>query len=151
MAANGRKYGFSGSITGAATKTAVEVTTGNTVRPYMIDLIISSDATPADNSSEWQVLTITALGSSTAVTPNAFDAADPAAISICGKNNTVEPTYGAVSSLDIAHNQRATFRWIAAPGEEIISAATSNHGFGVQCQGVGGSGVAEIISLVFAE
>ena len=151
MAANGRKYGFSGSITGAATKTATIVTTGATVRPYLMDLMISSNATPADNSSEWQVLAATAAGTSTAVTARQLDEADPASISLCGKNNSVEPTYTGVSILDIAHNQRATFRWVAAPGEEIIAAATSAHGFGVQCQGVGGSGVAEIISVVFGE
>ena len=151
MAANGRKYGFSGSITGAASKTAVVVTTGNTVRPYLSDIMISSNATPADNSSEWQVLSATAAGTSTAVTPRQLDEADPAMISLCGKNNTVEPTYTGVSILDIAHNQRATFRWVAAPGEEIIAAATAAHGFGIQCQGIGGSGVAEIVSVVVAE
>lgn len=151
MSANGRKYGFSGSITGASTKTVVIITTGNTVRPFLTDIMISSNATPADNSSEWQVLSATAAGSSTAVTPRQLDEADPAAISLCGKNNSGEPTYTGVSILDIAHNQRATFRWIAAPGEEIISAATASHGFGVQCQGVGGSGVAEICSVVFGE
>lgn len=151
MAANGRKYGFSGSITGAATKTIFVITTGNTVRPYLTDIIISSNATPADNSSEWQLLSATAAGTSTAVTPRQLDESDPAAISLCGKNNTTEPTYTGVSVLDIAHNQRATFRWVAAPGEEIISAATASHGYGLQCQGVGGSGVAEIASCVFGE
>lgn len=151
MAANGRRYGFSGSITGAASKTIVVLTTGGTVRPYLTDIIISSNATPADNSSEWQVLSCTAAGTATAVTPRQLDESDPAAISVAGKNNSVEPTYTGVSVLDIAHNQRATFRWISAPGEEIIAAATASHGYGIQCQGVGGSGVAEICSVVFGE
>lgn len=152
MAANGRKYGFSGSITGAATKTAVGMTATAAVRPFLMDLIISSNATPADNSSEWQVLRFTAAGTSTAVTPTAYDSGDPAATTVCGKNHSVEPTYApTVSLLDIAHNQRATFRWVAAPGEEIIAPATAANGFGVQCQGVGGSGVAEIVSVVFGE
>lgn len=151
MAANGRKYGFSGSITGAATKTIVGVTASATNRPYIMDLLISSNATPADNSSEWWVLRFTAAGTSTVVTPAAFDSGDPAANAACGKNHSVEPTYGAVPLLDIAHNQRATFRWVAAPGEEIISPATAANGLGVQCQAVGGSGVVEIAAIVFAE
>ncbi len=151
MAANGRKYSSGGSISGAATKTIVGVTGGTTIRPFLIDLMISSNATPADNSSEWQVLRSTAAGTSTAVTPQNLDESDPAAISTSGKNHTVEPTYTGVALLDIAHNQRATFRWIAAPGEEIIASATASHGFGVQCQGVGGSGVTEICSIVFGE
>jgi hypothetical protein len=151
MAANGRKYGFSGSITGAATKTIVGVTATAAVRPYLVDLMISSNATPADNSSEWWVLRFTAAGTSTAVTPSLFDSGDPAATSVCGKNHSAEPTYGTVPLLDIAHNQRATFRWVAAPGEEIIAPATAANGFGVQAQAVGGSGVAEICSVVFGE
>ena len=151
MAANGRKYGFSGSITGAATKTIVGVTATSAVRPYLIDFMISSNATPADNSSEWWVLRFTAAGTSTAVTPGLFDSGDPAATGVCGKNHSAEPTYAAVPLLDVAHNQRATFRWVAAPGEEIIAPATAANGFGIQCQGVGGSGVAELCSVVFGE
>lgn len=119
MAANGRRYGFSGTITGAASKTIVGVAGTSAVRPYLTDLMISSNATPADNSSEWQLLRFTAAGTSTAVTPEKYDTGDPAATGVCGKNHTVEPTYGTVPMLDIAHNQRATFRWVAAPGEEI--------------------------------
>ena len=152
MAANGRRYGFSGSITGAATKTIWTVTATSAVRPYIFDIIISSNATPADNSSEWQALRSTAAGTSTAVTPVALDSGDPAATSIGGKNHSVEPTYSpAVSLLDIAHNQRATFRWVAAPGSELIAPATAANGIGLQCQGVGGSGVVEISSVLFGE
>lgn len=151
MAANGRKYGFSGSITGAATKTIWGVTATSAVRPAVVDILLSSNATPADNSSEWWILRFTAAGTSTAVTPAAFDSGDPAATTVCGKNHSVEPTYAAVPLLDFAHNQRATFRWVAAPGEEIISPATAANGIGMQCQGVGGSGVAELAAVVFME
>lgn len=151
MAANGRKYGFSGSITAAATKTIVAVLATTAVRPALTDLIQSSNASPADNSSQWWVLRASTAGTSTSVTPAAFDSGDPAATSVCGKNHSAEPTYGAVPLLDYSHNQRATFRWIAAPGEEIISPATANNGIGVQCQGVGGSGFADNCSIIFME
>ena len=151
MAANGRRYGFSGSITGASTKTIVGVTATSAVRPFVEDLIISSNATPADNSSEWQVLRFTAAGTATSVTPQAADSGDPAATSVCGKNHSVEPTYSGVSLIDLAHNQRATVRWTARPNAELIAPATAANGFGVQCQGVGGSGVAEIASISFGE
>lgn len=152
MGANGKKYGFSGSITGASTKTIVAFTATAAVRPFLMDFTISSNATPADNSSEWSVLRYTAVGASTAVTPTAFDSGDPAATSTCGKNHSSEPTYSpTVPLLDVAHNQRATFRWVAAPGEEIIAPATAANGIGIQCQGVGGSGVTEICGIVFGE
>lgn len=151
MAANGRRYGFSGSITGAATKTIWGVTATSAVRPAIADILLSSNATPADNSSEWWVLRFTAAGTSTAVTPEKYDSGDPAATAVCGKNHSAEPTFGTVPMLDFAHNQRATFRWVAAPGEEIIAPATAANGIGMQCQGVGGSGVVELSSVVFME
>lgn len=149
-----RKYGFSGSITGAASKTIWSVTATAAVRPAIKEVMISSNATPsANNSSEWQVLRYTAAGTSTAVVPEQGDTADPAATSVCGKNHTVEPTYPTTISYipDFAHNQLATVRWVAADGEEPIAPATAAHGFGMQCQGVGGVGVLEIGSVVFYE
>jgi hypothetical protein len=147
----GRRYGFSGSITAAATKTVWIVSGTSAVRPHIYDILIGSNATPADNSSEWQLLRSTAAGTSTSVTPEKVDSGDPAATSVCGKNHSAEPTYGTVSLLDIAVNQRATFRWVAAPGSEFVAPATAANGFGLQCQGVGGSGVATISSVLFAE
>jgi hypothetical protein len=146
-----RRYGFSGSITSAATKTIWGVTATGAVRPMIYDILIGSNATPADNSSEWQLLRYTAAGTSTVVTPEKVDSGDPAATATCGKNHTVEPTYGTVPLLDIALNQRATFRWVAAPGSEFVAPATAANGFGLQCQGIGGSGVAVISTVLFAE
>jgi hypothetical protein len=147
-----RRYGFSGSITSAATKSVWVVGATSAVRPAVYEINISSNATPADNSSEWQALRFTAAGTSTSVTPVAFDSGDPAATSVCGKNHTVEPTYSpAVSLLDVAINQRATYRWVAVPGSEMLAPATAANGIGLQCQGVGGSGAATISSVAFME
>lgn len=147
----GRRYGFSGSITAAATKTVWGVAGTSAVRPHIYDILVGSNATPADNSSEWWLLRFTAAGTSTAVTPEKVDSGDPAATAPCGKNHSAEPTYGTVPLLDIAVNQRATFRWVAAPGSEIVSPATAANGLGLQCQGVGGSGVTTISSVLFCE
>lgn len=146
-----RRYGFSGSITAAATKTIVSIVGTSAVRCSLYDVLVSSNATPADNSSEWMVLRCTAAGTSTAVVPTNLDSGDPAASCVCGKNHTVEPTYGTVPALDFAINQRATFRWVAAPGSEIKGPATAANGVGLQCQGVGGSGVAVIATVLFEE
>jgi len=148
-----RRYGANGSITAAATKTVLCLSGSSAVRPALYDLLISSNATPADNSSQWWLLRFgTANGTGTAVTPELIDNADPAAASTVKKNLTVEPTtYGTVPILDISVNQRATFRWVAAPGSEIVSAASATAGIGLQCQGVGGSGVATNASMLFME
>jgi hypothetical protein len=147
-----RRYGFSGSITSAATKSIWVVAGTAAVRFAVYDVLLSSNATPADNSSEWQALRFTAAGTSTSVTPTALDSGDPAATAVCGKNHTVEPTYSpAVPLLDFAVNQRATFRWVAAPGSELASPATAANGIGLQCQGIGGSGVTTISQVLFME
>lgn len=151
MAANGRRYGFSGSINSAVTKTIWGVAATAAVRPAIFDILIGSNATPADNASEWQVLRFTAAGTSTAVVPTATDSGDPASTSICGKNHSAEPTYSpAVSLLDIPLNQRATFRWVAAPGSEFVAPATAASGFGLQCQ-VATAAVAMQSSVLFME
>src|SRR5579883_1595852 len=129
-----RRYSINGSITAAASKTILGVTATAAVRPTIYDVMLSSNATPADNSSEWQLLRYTAAGTSTAVTPTALDSGDPASTSTAGKAHSAEPTYTAGSVLlDIALNQRATVRWVAAPGSEIASPATASNGLGLQC------------------
>ena len=50
-----------------------------------------------------------------------------------GENHTIEPTYTAAAIvLMIPLNQRATFRWVAAPGSELVAPATAANGFGIQ-------------------
>lgn len=97
------------------------------------DLILGSEAAAADNPFLYIVQRCTALGTSTAVTPIALDPADAATESDAGENHTIEPTYtaGAVL-LAIALNQRATFRWVAAPGGELVYPATASNGLGIQ-------------------
>ena len=74
-----------------------------------------------------------ALGTSTAVTPIPLDPADAATESDAGENHTIEPTYTAGSILlAVGLNQRATFRWVASPGGELVYPATASNGLGVQ-------------------
>jgi hypothetical protein len=94
-------------------------------RCKLYDLMFGSEATPADNAFLWTVdRGTTALGTSTAVTPSPLDPADAASISDAGENHTVNPTLG-VNLLAIPLNQRATFRWVAFPGSELVLAATA--------------------------
>ena len=97
------------------------------------DLMFGSEASPADNAFLYIVQRCTALGTSTAVTPSPIDPADAATESDAGENHTIEPTYTAnLVLLAIALNQRATFRWVAAPGGELVTPATASNGVGIQ-------------------
>jgi hypothetical protein len=97
------------------------------------DIVFGSEASPADNAFLYLVQRCTALGTSTAVTPQPLDPADAATESDAGENHTIEPTYTANAVLlSIGLNQRATFRWVAAPGGELVYPATASNGLGVQ-------------------
>jgi len=55
-----------------------------------------------------------------------------AALTAGGSNHTVEPTYTAGAFLlTVDLNQRATFRWVAPPGGELVTPATNANGAGV--------------------
>ena len=105
---------------------------GVQVRRFQVyDIAWSSEATPGDGVFLHRVARITAAGTSTAVTPVALDSADAAAVEVAGQANTVDATYTANSTLiSVALNQRATWRWIAAPGGELVAPATNASGFG---------------------
>src|SRR5688572_25270696 len=64
-------------------------------RGKLYDVILGSEASPADNAFKYTVQRCTALGTSTGVTPQALDPADAATESDAGENHTIEPTYTA--------------------------------------------------------
>ena len=54
-----------------------------------------------------------------------------AANAVAGQLNTGEPSYTAGLIMNrLPLNQRATYRWVAVPGKELIYPATQNNGFG---------------------
>jgi hypothetical protein len=63
-----------------------------------------------------------------------LDPGDPASLASAGQGvYSVEPTYTANAIMLMwAQNQRATFRWVAAPGGEIILPAVVANGIGVR-------------------
>lgn len=96
-------------------------------RIKVYDLILGSEATPADNVFLFRAKRSSTASTGTAVTPSPLDAADAAAVSLPKENLTAEGTAGVVL-LSCPLNQRATMRWVAAPGSELVIAATANAG-----------------------
>lgn len=103
-------------------------------RNYITEYVLSIALTPSDSQITWTVQRCSALGTSTAITPGQIDPGDRAAQAAVGSNHTVEPTYTANAFVlqTMFLNARATFRWQAAPGREIIHAATVGAGIGWQ-------------------
>jgi hypothetical protein len=114
------------------TATALVLVSTSAIRPEIYDMIVGSSATPADNALTIKVQRFTAAGTTTALTPQALDPADPASTSTAGKTATAEPTYTANAILwHIALNQRATHRWVADPRGPLKLPATASNGAGL--------------------
>jgi len=106
-------------------------------------LIIGSDATPADVATEFAVLRHTAAAvGGTALTEKPTDPTMPAASCVATGGTMTEPTYEAVATeglLQIALNQRATFTWIANPGRELATVVGTANGIGLRSIASGGT------------
>lgn len=115
-------------------KTLVSINcTATTRRVRLYELELGAVGTSADNVLEWDVSRMTAAGTGTTVTPPPLDPADAAAVTLATVNYTAEPTVTAASSLVyFGMNQRSTFRWVAAPGSELVIPATNLAGLVVR-------------------
>lgn len=121
-------------------KTLLSVTSPSTVRRGKIyDVMVGADGAPADNTLVHKVDRQTTVGTATAVTPVPLDSADAAALLVCNANHTVEPTVTDNTELiEIPCNQRASFRWVAAQGGELVVPATNLAGLGLRTRGLSG-------------
>jgi hypothetical protein len=151
----GRRYNIyiTGTIPNSTTNVFANVTGGTTIRTNIYDIVTASTATPADNAAEFYMQRSTTAGSGgTAITPQALDAADPAAVTACQQLPSVQPTLTSNAILLAwSHNQRATFRWVAAPNSELVVPATSANGIALVNPAIGGSAVAYQANIMIAE
>ena len=131
----GRKYSIKGSGTTGTDKTLVTLVSATTIRPKIFDLVVGYSATPADNAATFVAQRFTAAGTAAgAITPRPLDPGEPASLASSGTGDfSVEPTYTAsVILLEWARNQSAPFRWVAAPGGELVCPATAANGIGIK-------------------
>ena len=147
------KYSGFGQSTAVAADTHMNLFGSGAIRPSIYDILIGSDATPADNAYEFSLGRTTAIGTEgSGFTPVALDPLTVAATGDFGIDHAAEPTYTANAELlDIGLNQRATFRWVAAPGGELIATATNANGIGLLCVTVAGSGVNINTTMMYEE
>lgn len=107
---------------------------GATTRARIYDLVLGSDATPADAATKLalQRMTTSGLGTTTVVPPP-LDPADPASLmQWFSAWASTQPTITAVTTLlQVAMNQRATFRWVAVPDSELVVPATLANGIAI--------------------
>lgn len=147
------KFGATMQRTASATLAVGSLTAAasNMRRAKVYDLMFGSEATPADNAFLWQVQRCTTAGTAgTNPTPLSLDAADSLASTIvCGQAHSADPT-GSTVLMTVPLNQRASFRWVSAPGGELIIPATASNGVKFETPTAGGL-VAVTISAMFDE
>jgi len=103
-------------------------------------IVIGSDATPADVATRFDVLRHTAAGAAgTAVSEEAADPQSAAASCNLRGGTMTEPTYAANFLLEIPLNQRATYTWIANPGRELRTTVGTANGIGLRSISSGGT------------
>jgi hypothetical protein len=108
----------------SATLAAMYIHSTAAVRARLFDILVGSTGAPADNAARFAINRITALVTGgTAVTPIPLDGSDLACISPAGYGGTGGGTLVTPALLQWGQNQRATFRWVAAPGSEICAVA----------------------------
>ncbi len=116
-----------------ATGPAIQVRRGK-----IYDFVMGCNGTPpADNTIEWDLSAITAgstftyAGIVSSLGRQQLDPADANMAAFAVVNSTTENftvTAGSAKYYD-GRNQRATFRWVANPGSEIVWPATSSAGY----------------------
>lgn len=115
-----------------------------TVRAKIDDIILGSDATPADVATEFALLRHTTAGTGgTATVEKPTDPISAAASCNARGGTMTEPTYEAVASdglMQLALNQRATFRWVALrEGAEFMTVIGTANGIGLRSIASGGT------------
>ena len=118
--------------TGSAYVGAILGLTGSTTSPRrfkVYDLLIGTNGTPSDNAMEWDISRVTTASTATTVTAAPLDMADAAAINYSVVNSSTHGTITVGSNLFyVGVNTRASYRWVAAPGGELVGPATSSAG-----------------------
>lgn len=108
---------------------------GGPRRSKLYDILVGTNGTPADNFMEFDVIratvgtTLAWVGSLSSISSGfALDLADTQGFSnLVFINSTAETNI--VSTQEpwyVGVNQRASYRWVAAPGSEIVAPATSS-------------------------
>lgn len=126
--------GIGGGAMGASAKTVLSIISTTAIRPYIYDFTFGTIGTPSDSVVTLSVARETGMiagTNNTTVTPDPLDPGDAAATASAGGAWTAEPATG-VLLFSVGVNVRATYRWVAAPGGELVMPATAQAGLGIR-------------------
>lgn len=150
-------------ITGcSSTSTNTTGSGGQLRRGKIYDILVGTNGTPADSYIEWDCTRATigtssplAGGVSSVSSGMTLDPADSYGFqAVAGINSSIETAYTATTEIwYVGVNQRASYRWVAAPGSELVypavSSATGNNGLGLRARG--SATTTGTMTILFAE
>jgi hypothetical protein len=119
----------------AAADTILHIKASATVRCGLCEFIISSDASPVEQTGEYQIVRTTTTGTTpvsgntTIVKLNSFSPTAACTFDGCAGYSGGEPTVGDIV-MEFSVHQKATFRWVAYPGREFHSTPAASAGVG---------------------
>ena len=141
------------TIAAGTSNVASGAPSGGVISPYTLrrgkiyDILIGQPATPADTYLQYDVMRMSAAGSSqntfagaltSASSLFATDPADGSAVAFITANSSIETNAVAIASLwSVAINQRASYRWVCNPGSEFVYPAVSSAGLALRALGAG--------------
>ncbi len=106
-------------------------------RGKLYDVLVGTAGTPADSYVEWQIARVTT--SSTTFNINAnnlqLDPADAQPTTQVMINSSQVGTVSVPNVWYVGMNQRASYRWVCAPGSEIVWPATASNGLSLLPRG----------------
>lgn len=118
---------------GAAPQTLANIIGSTAVRPYVYEFDVGCSAAPADQAGLLVMARTTAVGTAGSnPTPAQADPGTAAAVCTAGIAHSAEPTFTSPFVYQVPLNQRATWRWVANPGFEVIGSLTASNGIGLK-------------------
>src|SRR5262245_11775486 len=147
------EMGGSAQNLSATAKSIVQVSaiTATLTRAAVQDILVGASNVPnaTDCSINYDVVRTTTTTTGTSATPSPLDNTVRASGTNAWVNFTAEPTTG-VYLLSLALNQRASQRWVAAPGSELIVPATTVNGVTLRARSTNYASTV-ICSMIFLE
>lgn len=134
--------------TGSAPPILTTTLAGTSVAPTLrrtkwYDILVGTNATPADAFLVFNVSRLTATSANATIgVANPLDPADGASVTVVGGTYTAGCSAITSSSTlwQVPINQRASYRWVAAPGSELVTPATASNGLALIAYGSSGAG-----------
>lgn len=104
-------------------------------RGKLYDILVGSNAAPGDTFVEWDVSRITVQSTATIVAAPPLDPADAACVFQVTVNSSTHGTISVPNLWYVGMNQRASYRWVCAPGSELVWPATASNGVQLRPRG----------------